>query len=777
MMLESWARLDSLEIIGRTTLVLVAILAARLALTRASAATRHLVQALGLAAVLLLPLAAITLPALDLALLPAAPAASAVPVADSAARAPGVPLEVLMTLDESPARAAFARPAVVTSPQTRAARGWPAATWLALAWLAGVAVFGGRSVLGWLRLARRSARARPVDAPHVVDAIAQCRERLGLRSWPRILIGSEIRVPMVWGFCRPTLLLPDAVREWSEERLRVVLLHELAHLRRLDGLTLLIGRLATTFHWFNPLAWVVDRAARRDCEQACDDVVLNAGERPSSYARHLLAIASGLPPMRAERAAALALAGRSHFEDRVRAILHPRLRRGLPRGGVFAALAAAALVLGFASTARIVADEPQAPPASEPRLREAAEPEGMLLAQNYKIKEKQKDQAQGEPGAAAFKRAYELHSQERWTEAIAAFEQAAAAGYRPATATYNAACGYARLEQAGPALRALEEALELGFDSDYLFQDHDLDPIRSDRDFRALLEQVAEEQGAELRNDPLEEARAAYDTLVAEDSKVGHAWYKVGSALLGLREFDTAMDALERAERLLPDNSNALYNMACGYSLQGRTDAALDMLERAVLAGFDSEERFRDDSDLAAIRGTSRFEELRELNHTLSLDRFREDGWSDTEYSDTRWNPAVAEFTAYTRSHPSVGRAWFDLGWALHFSHRHDEAADAFAKAVDLGYRTATSSYNVACARAMQGETDAALDWLQRAVDAGFTSAGHMADDDDLESLHGDPRFQAIVGKLELQDRDDEDGLVEKIRLKVEHALKIDDSI
>src|SRR5437763_4757726 len=41
---------------------------------------------------------------------------------------------------------------------------------------------------------------------------------------------------------------------------------------------------------FHPIAWSLDRAARRDCEQACDDLVLATGTRPSDYADHLLDI-------------------------------------------------------------------------------------------------------------------------------------------------------------------------------------------------------------------------------------------------------------------------------------------------------------------------------------------------------------------------------------------------------------------------------------------------------------------------------------------------------
>lgn len=775
MMIESWAQLDTLEIVTRTTILLVGVLVARVALLRASAATRHLVQALGLAAVLVLPLAAVALPSLDLPLLPAEPAAAPVATADKYQPIDeGIPLEVVMTLDQLRA-SEEAETRVAQTPvldgSAGSSRGVGA---LILVWLVGVVAVGGRSIYGWFRLARISASSRPLDCPRIVASVEGCHGRLGLGTWPRILIGDAVRVPMVWGFCRPTLLLPAKAREWSDERLRVVLLHELAHLRRYDGLSLLLGRLATTVHWFNPLAWFVDRSARRDCERACDDVVIEAGERPSSYARHLLAIASGIPSAPVERAAALAILGRSHFEGRVRSILHPRLRRGLRRGSAVATLASVALLLGLAGSARLVAKEPV----------DRADTEdcvdcGALLARNdstageYKMRHKEKhkvkvrfdgDAGNADSAEAIFDHAYKLHSADQFEEAIEMFEKAIDADYRVATSTYNIACGHARLGDAPAALAALEEVLEMDFNGKYLFEDSDLDPIRNEPEFRALLERVNAENGT-ARMDRLEETDRLYEALVRQDSPHGGAWYKVGSNLLALRDFERAVESLERARELLGDDAaNALYNLACAHSLQGQIRPALDRLEQAVLTGFDSEERFENDSDLDGVRGTTRFEEIRELNHELSLDR-------ESEYSDRRWDAAIDRFTEFTGANPTVGRAWFNLGWALHFSHRHDEAVDAFSKAVDLGYRPATASYNVACALAMQGETNAALDWLDRAIEAGFSSDGHMANDDDLESLRGNARFEALIEEL---DRDDKKKhkLTQEIKEAVQAALE-----
>jgi hypothetical protein len=130
----------------------------------------------------------------------------------------------------------------------------------------------------------------------------------------------------------------------------VVLLHELAHVRRGDWLWLLLAEAALAFYWWHPLAWVLGRQVRRDSERACDDLVLAAGTKPSVYAGHLLGIFRSLSAAAHPVAPAVASARPSHFEGRLRAILAPgQPRREMPRGR---ALACAA---GLAVAAAVIA--------------------------------------------------------------------------------------------------------------------------------------------------------------------------------------------------------------------------------------------------------------------------------------------------------------------------------------------------------------------------------------------------------------------------------------
>jgi tetratricopeptide (TPR) repeat protein len=357
-------------------------------------------------------------------------------------------------------------------------------------------------------------------------------------------------------------------------------------------------------------------------------------------------------------------------------------------------------------------------------------------------------------GEQVYEEAVTLHQQERWDDAAAAFLEAAEAGYREEVSLYNAACGYARMGQTVQAIELIERSLEAGLgDFELISRDADLDPIRRDAEFRQMMERFARTH--HVSGGRYEGAVDRYEDLLAQDSTDGRAWYQVGSALLAMRDFDRSIDALERATEQLQSDSDALYNTACAYSLRGDTARALDYLERAVLAGFDSDERFRNDADLSEIRKTPRFDEIERLADALSLDRFRS-GWGDwgSAYSARRWEPAVVELSEFVKEHPEIGRGWSNLGWALHHSRRHAEAREAFLKQKELGYRPDLAAYNIGCTYAMEDQSDQALDWLGQALDIGPIPVGQLTHDDDLNSLHDDPRFEQLLERA-VEDEED----------------------
>jgi tetratricopeptide (TPR) repeat protein len=360
-------------------------------------------------------------------------------------------------------------------------------------------------------------------------------------------------------------------------------------------------------------------------------------------------------------------------------------------------------------------------------------------------------------GEEWFNRGYQMHSSDRYEEAIKSFMYAVALDYRMATAMYNIACGYSLLNDKENALIWLQRSLESGFDrNDLVAEDSDLDPLRGDPRFQKILAMFpADNDRGHWRDvrrytnrDRLERIHLNFANLERDASKSGEDWAKVGVDLLRLRELDRGVVALNRAVNYLDSKgSTAMYNLACAYALQGNRDAGIQWLENSVNAGFDSPEKLRNDPDIDNLRTDSRFPAINKLSNTLSLSQFKRDtfrGSDKDNYSKQRWAPAIALYESFLKREPNNGRAWFNLGYALHFSREHSRAAAAFKRAAELGFNKPNSTYNIACAYAMLNQTDLAFEWLDRAVKAGFDSNG-VGWDHDLDNLRSDARFKRFV--------------------------------
>jgi hypothetical protein len=162
------------------------------------------------------------------------------------------------------------------------------------------------------------------------------------------LLSSDIAVPLSYGLLRPAVLLPCEATGWSATRKRIVLLHELAHVRRHDAAVELGAWLACAVYWFNPIVWLVAKGLRLQRELACDESVVRATGDSLDYARQLVDIAAAARGSRSRSAAALAMAGRGSLERRVHCLLQ-RQRAGqvsakaLVRISLLGALGVAAL--------------------------------------------------------------------------------------------------------------------------------------------------------------------------------------------------------------------------------------------------------------------------------------------------------------------------------------------------------------------------------------------------------------------------------------------------
>ena len=314
----------------------LALIALRL-LRRRSAAERALVAHLGIAAILLLPLAAWLVPELRFAAPPA--------VAEAyQAVAPATTAEATV--------AARADPAVADPP--------PTMRWLdmaAYAYLLPAALLLMLTLTALLRLHRLRRRAEVVVDPRWLTALAAAQSRLHMRHGTALLASDEVASPISWGVVRPIIVLDRKVAA-DAAGAEAIIAHELAHVARLDWLGLLLGRLACALCWFNPLVWLLARRAHQLSEQAADDAVLRSRVPSSDYAELLVASARHAAPPLALAANGVA-PSRDSLRERVVAVLDSGRARAPVRFGWGLLCAAAAVGLGSAvaaTTPKLVAE-------------------------------------------------------------------------------------------------------------------------------------------------------------------------------------------------------------------------------------------------------------------------------------------------------------------------------------------------------------------------------------------------------------------------------------
>jgi beta-lactamase regulating signal transducer with metallopeptidase domain len=228
--------------------------------------------------------------------------------------------------------AAVAPPSHEPSPTTTSATVTPRqpvtlAEVLSVVWFAGALALAVRQVSNWLALRRVLAGARRVTEVRTLARLDRAIQDFRVRRSIALLRHNSDGVPCTFGIARPAILLPTYLLNDNADqtRLDVILVHEIAHIARLDALADRIAQVALMMFWFNPLMWIAARQARTERECAADDAVLAAGARPSDYANDLLSIARGQSTRLLPDALPMAA---SALERRVHAILDIGIRRG-----------------------------------------------------------------------------------------------------------------------------------------------------------------------------------------------------------------------------------------------------------------------------------------------------------------------------------------------------------------------------------------------------------------------------------------------------------------
>ncbi len=301
-------------VVKATVIAALALIGTRLA-RGSRAAVRHVLLAAAFGVLLLLPLASVIAPPIEIAVRTVEQESAALLPAPA-----GVdPAPRLSSADTRHAAIPALSRSYIPS----------LSTFLLFAWLAGVAL----SVIPMMVGLREIRALRRTGLPWregqaLVDRLAA---ETGMAKHVEALLHESLPGPVASGALHPAILLPENAECWEREDLHRALVHELEHVRRGDVVVHSLARVVCSLYWFHPLVWMVWRHLTLEAERACDDAVLK-GSEATAYADQLVALARKL--LASDRSPLLAMANRSDLAIRVGAVLNSQQRRG--RAGRFA---------------------------------------------------------------------------------------------------------------------------------------------------------------------------------------------------------------------------------------------------------------------------------------------------------------------------------------------------------------------------------------------------------------------------------------------------------
>ncbi len=224
---------------------------------------------------------------------------------------------------------------------------------LSLLWLVVALALAVAALACNFKLWRIIRSQRPLTEGRILNALEDCKAEMGIQTILGVIVTDKVKSPALFGVVRPRLLLPEGIIETlTQEELRYVFLHELAHLKRRDIYLGWLMVILQVLHWFNPLVWLAFHRMRADRELACDGLVLStmhAGES-ERYGTTMVNLLRGFSQVQYVPGIAGILENKSQLKRRITMIA--RFKKGSYRWSTMAVVLLTILGCVFLTNAR-----------------------------------------------------------------------------------------------------------------------------------------------------------------------------------------------------------------------------------------------------------------------------------------------------------------------------------------------------------------------------------------------------------------------------------------
>lgn len=162
-----------------------------------------------------------------------------------------------------------------------------------LLWLAGIILLAGYTISINLKLWSQIRTTNGIDNAPIINLVGMCKQKMKITRHIPLASTNNIRTPALFGPIHSTLLIPEnLIQNLSENELKYIILHELAHWKRKDIMINWITVILQILHWFNPVIWYGFYKMHNDCEIACDRLVLSSLEptKHKEYGRAIIRV-------------------------------------------------------------------------------------------------------------------------------------------------------------------------------------------------------------------------------------------------------------------------------------------------------------------------------------------------------------------------------------------------------------------------------------------------------------------------------------------------------
>lgn len=315
-----------IELTLKSTVILLVTLLLFKILYRFSAETRHMILSLGFVALLVLPISICLTPKLEVPVEPAFGEISSVMIDRQAKISTLLKDSFLAVATESTATLNGDHQKVAQSQHTVKHSGYSlqlgSTIYISVAgMLLLVLLLSMRSVSNSLQ---STACSRNGHSRQLMESI---KRQLKINRSITLVDSFEQQTPWTWGLLKPIVALPENFESWSEQEKTNALVHELAHIRRWDLLTIMSARIICCLYWFNPLVWIAYKLMSEEAEKSCDDNVILMGTQSSFYANQLISVANSILNNSKKMYHVPMMARSSALSCRIKAIINPALRR------------------------------------------------------------------------------------------------------------------------------------------------------------------------------------------------------------------------------------------------------------------------------------------------------------------------------------------------------------------------------------------------------------------------------------------------------------------